>query len=414
MDDPDPNQALISTEITPALLHGCIAPTRTERGVRPYRLPQWVREEDPDGQLSDAQSQPAGVRIEFDTASSVVELDVIATKRIYQGAPPRPDGRYVLRTGEDLLERTVAGGDTLTVDLSSGSSELRQGPAETIRWDLAPGDKRVEIWLPHNESTELVALRTDRPVAPVADARPRWVHHGSSISQGSNAESPTDTWPAVAAIGTGLDLTNLGLGGSALLDPAIARVMAETPADLITLKLGINLVNRDLMRLRAFSAAVHGYLDTIRSTHPETPIVVISPTYCELHEDTPGPSVYDLSALSEGRLSFTAAGVDQNSGDADRLDADRLTLNRIRAELRRIVSARAEHDPHLEYLDGRELYGSADAERHPLPDRLHPDSATHELIGRRFAERIGDRLAGTADRHPGHDNARHDSLGAER
>ena len=44
--------------------------------------------------------------------------------------------------------------------------------------------------------------------------------------------------------------------------------MRDTPADLISVKLGINLVNTDLMRLRAFGPAVHGFLDTIRDGHP--------------------------------------------------------------------------------------------------------------------------------------------------
>ena len=44
-------------------------------------------------------------------------------------------------------------------------------------------------------------------------ARPRWVHHGSSISHGSNAAGPTSTWPAVASSVGEVDLVNLGFGG---------------------------------------------------------------------------------------------------------------------------------------------------------------------------------------------------------
>ncbi|MGQ4424554.1 lipase, partial [Streptomyces violaceoruber] len=40
----------------------------------------------------------------------------------------------------------------------------------------------------------------------------------------------------------------------------------------------------------------------------------------------------------------------------------------------------------LYYLDGRELYGQADAADLPLPDDIHPDAATHRLIGERFAK----------------------------
>ncbi len=58
----------------------------------------------------------------------------------------------------------------------------------------------MEIWLPYNELTALVALRTDAPVEPApASGRRTWLHHGSSISHGSDAASPTTIWPALAA-----------------------------------------------------------------------------------------------------------------------------------------------------------------------------------------------------------------------
>uniref|UniRef100_UPI0035E408CC hypothetical protein n=1 Tax=Streptomyces himalayensis TaxID=2820085 RepID=UPI0035E408CC len=39
--------------------------------------------------------------------------------------------------------------------------------------------------------------------------------------------------------------------------------MRDALADLITVKIGINFVTYELTRLRAFSPAVHGFLDTI-------------------------------------------------------------------------------------------------------------------------------------------------------
>ena len=206
-----------------------------------------------------------------------------------------------------------------------------------------------------------------------------WLHHGSSISHGSDAASPTTTWPALAASLGGVELINLGLGGSALLDPFTARAMRDTPADLISVKVGINLVNTDLMRLRAFGPAVHGFLDTIREGHPTTPLLVVSPILCPIHEDTPGPSAPDFSNLSSGKLRFRAVG------DPAERAGGKLTLNTIRDELSRIVEQRAADDPNLHYLDGRELYGAADFAELPLPDQLHPDAATHRRIGERFA-----------------------------
>jgi len=55
-----------------------------------------------------------------------------------------------------------------------------------------------------------------------------------------------------------------------------------TPADFISLKLGINVVNGDSMRERSFIPAVHNFLDTIREKKPNTPILIISPIICTI------------------------------------------------------------------------------------------------------------------------------------
>ncbi|WP_329211772.1 GDSL-type esterase/lipase family protein [Streptomyces sp. NBC_01708] len=387
---------LITTPLTEDLLRGALDLERTEHGLLPHRLPARARAQNTDGQLAMAEAQPAGVRLVLRTRATLVELDTLPTKRVYVGAPARPDGVYdLLVDGRPAGSATVAGGNTLTIDMSTGSAEVLPGPVGTLRFDgLSEGMKDLEIWLPHNETTELVALRTDAPVEPVPDrGRPVWLHHGSSISHGSDAASPTTTWPALAAAHGGVELINLGFGGSALLDPFTARSLRDIPADLISVKLGINLVNADVMRLRAFTPAVHGFLDTIREGHPTTPLLVVSPLLCPIHEDTPGPSAPDLRALSEGKLSFRA------TGDPAETAAGKLTLSVIRAELARIVEQRAAEDPHLFHLDGRELYGEADSAELPLPDALHPDAATHRRIGERFAElafRAGGPLADAA------------------
>src|SRR5690606_38701278 len=225
----------------------------------------------------------------------------------------------------------------------------------------------------------LVALRTDAPVEPEPDRGRRvWLHHGSSISHGSNAATPTTTWPALAASRGDAELVNLGLGGSALLDPFTARTIRDAPADLISLKIGINLVNADLMRLRAFTPAVHGFLDTVRDGHPTAPLLVVSPIHCPIHEHTPGPAAFDPAALRDGELRFRA------TGDPAERAAGKLTLTVIREELSRIVRQRAADDPNLHYLDGLRLYGEADSAELPLPDGLHPDAAAHRRIGERL------------------------------
>ncbi|MFB7231993.1 GDSL-type esterase/lipase family protein [Streptomyces fimicarius] len=371
-----------TTPITPGILRGALDLEQTERGVLPHRLPARARLQIPDGQLAMAESQPSGVRLAFRTRATAVELDVVATKRVYTGAPPRPDGVYeLLVDGRPTARASAADGDTLTIDMATMSTQFRTGPVETLRFTGLPdAEKDVEIWLPHDETTQLVALRTDAPVhGPRPSGRPVWLHHGSSISHGSNATTPTGTWPALAAALGEAELINLGFGGSALLDPFTARTLRDTPADLISVKIGINVVNADLMRLRAFGPAVHGFLDTIREGHPTAPLLVVSPICCPIHENTPGPAAPDYSAMSEGRLRFKA------TGDPAETAAGKLTLTVIRDELARIVGERAATDPHLHYLDGLGLYGEADNAELPLPDDLHPDPSTHRLIAERFA-----------------------------
>lgn len=362
------------------LVRGAVELEQTARGVLPHRLPARARALLADPQLSMVESQPSGVRLVFRTSATEVELDVVPTKRTYVGAPPRPDGVYDLVVDGDVVaQATAPGGDVITVDLATGSVELVSGEVVTVRFgDLADQPKDVEIWLPWNETTELVDLRADAPVSPPAlSGRPVWVHHGSSISHGSDAASPTATWPALAARLGGRELVNLGYAGSALLDQLTARTIRDTPADLVSVKIGINIVNTDSMRLRAFTSAVHGFLDTIRDGHPTTPLLVVSPVLCPLQEETPGPLDFDLAAMAEGRLGYRA------TGDPAEVAAGRLTLSVIREALAQAVSLR--HDPDLFLLDGRELYGEADYAVLPLPDGLHPDAAGQRLIGERFA-----------------------------
>ncbi|MFF4803204.1 GDSL-type esterase/lipase family protein [Streptomyces sp. NPDC001351] len=372
----------ITTPVTAELLRGALDIERTEHGMLPHRLPARARAQCTDPQLASAESQPSGVRLAFRTRATAVELDALPTKRDYVGAPTRPDGVYdLLVDGRPAGRGSIPGGNTVTIDMVAGTAEPKPGSVGTLRFpDLPDGEKDVEIWLPHNETTELVALRTDAPVEPSPPSgRKVWLHHGSSISHGSDAASPTTTWPAFAASLGGVDLINLGLGGSALLDPFTARTLRDTPADLISVKIGINLVNTDLMRLRAFTPAVHGFLDTIREGHPTTPLLVVSPILCPIHEETPGPSVLDFTSLNDGQLHFQAMG------DPGERASGKLALGVIRDELARIVTQRAAEDPNLTYLDGRELYGESDHDELPLPDQLHPDAETHLRIGERFA-----------------------------
>ncbi|GGP56815.1 GDSL-type esterase/lipase family protein [Streptomyces sindenensis] len=370
----------ITTPLTADLLRGALDLERTARGgLLPHRLPAPARARaGGDEQVAQAESQPSGVRVVFRSRATAVELDVLRTVVGHRGLPPLPNGAYDLYVdGEAAGRASASGGNVLMVDLSDGARELFPGNPGTVSFTGLPArEKTVEIWLPYTETTELLGLRTDAPVEALEPGgRPVWLHHGSSISQGSSADSSATAWPALAAASGGVELVNASLAGSALLDPFIAGALRDAPADLISVKIGINLVNHDAMGAGDFGPAVHGFLDTVRDGHPTVPLLVVSPILCPAQEDTPGPAAPDVS---EGRVEFTALG--------DPADAahGKLTLRVVREELARIVAERAADDPWLSYLDGLTLYGEADHAELPLPDRLHPDAAAHRRIGERF------------------------------
>ena len=370
---------MITTPITESLIRGAVDYETTARGLRPHRLPASVRERFPDPQLLMVEAQPSGVRLVFTTTAENLELVLHPTRVVYLGAD-RPRGHVDLLVDGALLHSDeLTGGSYTEVDLSTGASRQMDGESHMSVFSLPAGSQTVEVWLPHNETVELVELRSDAPISPYSSGRPVWLHHGSSISHGSNAATPSGIWPALAARLGGVELHNLGFGGSAMVDPFTAQLMRDTPADLISVKLGINVVNGDVMRLRAFVPAVHGFLDTIREGHPETPLVLVSPIFCGIHEDTPGPGAFDPASFGTDQVRFVA------TGSPEGVAAGQLTLRVIREALESLVERRAE-DPNLFYLDGLSLYGAADAVAHPLPDALHPDSATHQLIGERFAK----------------------------
>jgi lysophospholipase L1-like esterase len=266
-------------------------------------------------------------------------------------------------------------GDIVRVD-EAGMTDRERGEPSSLTAHLG-GDgsvRRVVVWLPHNAAVELLDIEADAAVEAGRRSGPRWVHYGSSISHCLEADTPLGVWPTIVARATNLDLHNLGLAGNALLDGFVARSIRDLEAYLITVKVGINVVNFGGFRRRTFFSAVHNFLDTVREGHPDTPIVVISPIFCSVHEDAPGPTEW----TETGQMLPTSVARHAQDGQ--------LTLTDIRALLSSNVTDRSEDDPHLHYLDGRVLFGEADVRY--LPDGLHPDTGGYALMGVRMTDLI--------------------------
>jgi len=321
---------------------------------------------------------PSGARIEAVSDTTSIEVELLITRLAYGEEPPRPAMLDLVIDGELVAGEAADGGHILRFpSRTTMDFELEPGDPTTVRFDGLPaGEKHLQVWLPANASVALRDVRVDdgASVVPAAPTGRRWVHYGSSISHCTEADRPTGVWPVIVARRAGVDLQSLAIAGQAHLDQFAARTIRDLDVDLISLKVGINVVNGDTMRERTFVPAVHGFLDTIRDGHPDAPIVLVSPIVCPVVEDHPGPTMNDAAGMCRA--------LEPAPGDLP----GALTLRRIRTLLAEVVASRvADGDERLTYLDGLELFGPDDVDL--LPDGLHPDPEGYGRMAERFYER---------------------------
>jgi hypothetical protein len=370
--------SIVPIGVVERAVFGALEVERTAGGIAPRRLPLWTRAQYATPTMEWVANQTTGMHLDFLTSAEEIELDVAITRNMSEGvlSSDRLSSFIAEVDGVETDRVALDEGRRMWVGDGGGYREKRGAPScVALRLGGSAGvQRRLRLWLPHNSWVEIREVRASAPLL-LAPSRgvTTWLHHGSSISHCTNAADPLQTWPSIAATALGVDVVNLGFNGQAMLDPFTARSIRDAAADVITLKVGINIVNGDTMRERAFLPALHGFLDTVREGHPSTPIVLISPIACPIHEDVPGPTVEVDGADAE-----LYTGTPRPEGEEEAL-----TLRRIRAIAEAVVSARAGSDSALFYQDGRELLGEDDADR--LYDNLHPDGEGYRLMGTRFA-----------------------------
>jgi GDSL-like lipase/acylhydrolase family protein/salicyl acyltransferaes SsfX3-like protein len=282
----------------------------------------------------------AGVRLDLETDATAIEWDVAVAQVPDDARPPAPFD--VVVDGDLVARRHIAGKGVLAVD------------------GLAPGPKRVQIWLPQFGFTELGPVRLSAGAQVKAAApRPKWITYGSSITHCTGAEGPSETWPALVAAAHDWDLRCLGFAGQCQLDPVVARFIRDSPADLISVCLGANIYRRATFSSRSFVPAVTGFLQTIRDGHPDVPLVVQTSIFYGKGEDVPNEVGLTVADLRE--LLVEAVDVLRDSGYED-----------------------------LHLIDGHTVFGQGDG--HLLADGVHPNPAGYRLMAQRLAPLLAPRL----------------------
>lgn len=335
-----------------AAIEGALAIRTVPDGIMPLRLSDAAMDRSHRALRTPFVAESAnGVRLRFATEATSIELDfslqVSERTAFAMSAARMTPPTFDLRVDDALHARRA-------VPHVDG--------VQSLRFDSMPGSPVIaELWLPHNVGIVIHVARSDSPLAPAPDSRPRWLIHGSSITHDALAPGPSDTWPAQLARAQDWHLTALGFRGECHLDPFVAREIAAAEADRISLELGINVHNHQSMRERAFEPAVHGFLQSVRDGHRRAPLAVISPLFGAERE-------------SEAR-SISLEG--------ERLEGD-LTLPRMREILRTAVETRRrDGDRAVTYVDGLSLLGSEHSDL--FFDGLHPDGRGTSILRSRLA-----------------------------
>jgi hypothetical protein len=315
-----------------SLFRGAISVERTKAGFKPWRIPYEDYELFPPHGINGKAADAAGVRLELISSTASVKVEVSPSDKA---------------TAMDC----VVNGELVS------TCRLAEGETEALFGDLPLGEKHIELFLDQKTPVEVtgVWIEDSSSFELPADSRLRWVTYGSSITQCAAAASPSMTWPAIVARKNNLNLTCLGYGGNCMLEPMVARMIRELPADYLSLCMGINVYGNGSLNARSFKAAVIGLIQIIREKHPVTPIAAISPIFATLRE------------TNENKVGFT--------------------LVQMREEIQEAVAIlRQRGDEALTYVSGLELFGGQYVDY--LPDNLHPNAEGYKILASNFDEKI--------------------------
>ena len=270
---------------------------------------------------------PGGGRIRFSSTTSrlLLRVEVIQAQK-----KPAYFDAYV--DGERAGSAGATGPKTAELVLFSGR-------------DRRP--KEITIYLPHTSEVRVSAVGIDAdarigPAAAFALPAPL-VCYGSSVLQGTGADHPASTYPAVLARSLNLDFVNLGFGGAGKAEPAVVALVNRPQVSGFLFDLGKSYGPQS-------KEVFVRMLADIRAFHPTAPIFCVTPIYATREAKEPA-----YEKLSEDlRLLMRDAAV-------ERRDAG---------------------DRNIHVIEGLDLFGPADQSL--FKDPLHPNDEGNVRMGERL------------------------------
>lgn len=210
----------------------------------------------------------AGLALRFRSDASDINLRWLSADTSYMS--------HMAPTGSRGLDLYVLGDDSVwtTLGCARPNRHNRLSDAEVMR-GMEPRMHEYMLYLSLYNGVDSIYIGVDSmaKVLPPAVNLPRRgkpvVMYGTSILQGACASRPGMSHTNILMRGLQHEVINLGFSGNALLDPEIARFMAQADAALYVIDAMPNCAP-DLVDKR-----MDEFINILRSAHPDTPILLV-------------------------------------------------------------------------------------------------------------------------------------------
>ena len=294
-----------------------------------YRLPVSLKDTYPKLVRALAKD-PSGGRIRLRTDSTA-----LAVRLEYPYPPGRPNMQAYGESGVDLYVNNTYWGTAI-----AGKNAAPGKIYDHVYFNFGDGPRvlrNITIYLPLYMGVKVIALGVGskavvKPPRAFAVAKPV-VYYGTSITQGGVACRPGMSYEAIVGRRLNIDFVNLGFSEAGNYEHSLAKAVAAIDASCYILD-GTNLHTAESMR-KVFPQ----FIETIRTKHQVTPILVITPIY----------SSYELI---------------RRAAEANQED--------MRAFMRRVVSQFiAKGDNNIQLIEGTDLLGPLQGDG--LTDGVHPN-----------------------------------------